>query len=325
MPLTNMPYGIAEQAVLSFLGIIKKYLPKEQWQTRISIYGGEPLLNRPVLYRILEKFGRTYEGVGLNWIVNTNGSLLNKEDLEYFLPNKVDIHLSVDGKENKHNLARRDKRNGETFRRVMKAIELIEKNGYPYLQFDSVLNPLKTDSAIEILDLAKEKKVSRIHLDLFYSSKYPKDFSAEEYGRSYAQAYLEGRRRKISIYASNFSNLVYYNFWNDAPCRPPYQWFPSLEVFNEGNFIFSELPLIKPFDSLENLSKDEIWSRRINLLLELEKETKAKCKNCYLVNHCHGDMRRVFRYHTSTVDNEDNICKTARVAAAELLKNNFIP
>ena len=323
VPATNMPYAIAEKAIIYFVNQMKKYLPREK-EFYLSIYGGEPLLNRLVLYKLLENYSSNFQGIKANWIVNTNGSLLNKEDLKFFIPPGVDIHLSVDGKEAKHNKTRIDKLGRKTFNRVMQAIDLIKENDYPNLQFDSVANPYELETMNEVIEVANDKGVRRIHFDLFYSPQYPQDFSLRDYSQKYAQAYNQGKERAISIFSTPFSQ-IYSNLLQNVKISPISGAFPTLEFFADGSFIFGELPLIKPFDNLSNIEQDDVWNRRMKLLLEMEKENEMVCGQCYLLPYCKGSMRRIFHYHTLTRENEDNICDIARETVRIFQKNNFIP
>lgn len=260
----------------------------------------------------------------IHWIVNTNGSLLNEEDLRNFALGEVDIHMSVDGKERKHDKTRKNKQGQPTFKKVMAEIDLIKKHRYPLLQFDCVANPYELASMNEVLEVAKAKKVNRIHFDLFYSPQYPQDFSCKQYAGKYAQMYLEGKANKISIFASPFSQIYSDLISQRAKEGLLTQRFPILEFFADGSFIFSELPIIKPFDKLANLAKDEIWMKRTVLLVGLENEMNLKCGKCYLYPYCQGELCRIYRYHTATKVNEENVCAIARSAAAILKNNNFI-
>jgi len=315
-----MSYETGEKAIKSFINLMKKYLPPQLHETHISIYGGETLLNRPVLYKLIDKFGTNYKGVKLDWIVNTNGSLLNKKDLDVFSKANVDIHISLDGNEKTHNKTRVDKQGRGTFKRVIKAIDLCKENNYNRIQIDTVADPLKMSSVDEVIDIAKKKGISRIHLDLLYSPKYPKDFSPEDYATSYASAYLKAAKVNIQAFASPFSQ-IYSNFANNRVIESACSSFPSLEVFADGSFIFGELPLIKPFGKLDSLENEQTWEKRTSLLAETEKEMKDKCKDCFLFPHCQGGMRRINRYHTLATKNEDNIC-TVSCRAMKVLEDN---
>jgi len=321
---TNMNLETASKAVDFFVSLIKKHLPASQWKTHISVYGGEPLLNRPVLYEIIQHFGNYYQEVGLNWIVNTNGSLLNEEDLAKFSTAAVDIHMSLDGREESHNKKRVDKQKKKTFGRVMKALALCKKKAYPYLQIDTVANPENIGSAQEVIEIAAESGISRIHLDLFYSPHYPQEFSAKEYARQYAGFYLKGKKKGIGIFASPFFQ-VYLNYLQRFPTGSLCSRFPSLEAFADGSFIFGELPLVRPFGKIDSINQNLTWEERAKLILAVDKEINQKCNGCFLFDACRGEMRRIYRYHTITTREEDIICQTAREAVKILEQNNFIP
>lgn len=324
IPETNMSYEVAEKAVRFFIGLIRNYFPNGPY-FRLSIYGGEPLLNRPVIYRLLEEIGRENQSVNIEWILNTNGSLLNQEDLSHFSSVEVDIHMSIDGLEEKHNRTRKDKLGKKTFDRVMNAVDLIKDNRYPYLQFDSVADPFLPSTMLEVLEAAKKKGVSRIHFDPYYSPDYPVDFSQNVYALQYAEAFRWGKEMGINVFSTPL-NQIYSNFINKRESvQNRVSIFPSIEVFADGSFIFNELPLIKPFDFLPNLGQDEIWNRRTNALLCSEKEIQSTCRDCYLKPFCSGDVKRVYRYHTNTTKNEENICEVIRQTVLNLYQNKYIP
>jgi sulfatase maturation enzyme AslB (radical SAM superfamily) len=321
---TNMPYEVAERAITLFSKLMRSYLP-HSIEFHLSIYGGEPLLNRPVLFQLLQKYGQKLDDLGIRWIVNTNGSLLNDEDLKNFRLGDVDIHMSIDGQREKHNKTRRDKLGRPTYHRVMAAVDLIKQRQYRWLQFDCVANPFELATVREPLEVAKERGVNRIHFDLFYSPQYPLNFLLDDYAREYAGIYLEAARSGISVFASPFSQ-IYADWINDRVSqRVLTSVFPVLEVFADGSFIFSELPLIKPFDKLDNFSSDAVWQKRVNALMELQTEVEQKCTGCFLLPHCHGEMRRIYRYHTLTKENEEVICEISQRVATILKNNHFIP
>ncbi len=319
---TNMHLETAESSILFFIELLKKYKLEGGRDFYISIYGGEPLLNRQVLYSIIKKFGKEYENIKINWIVNTNGSLLSEEDLLIFKLAEVDIHISLDGLEESHNKKRVDKLQRGTFKRVVRAIDLIRKNNYPWLQIDTVFNHQNKDSIYQTFQLAQEKGIKRIHNDFFYSSSVKENFDYEDYAVGYAKTYLEGEKRGLSIFASPFSQIlrnITYNF----QAKSVVSRFPSLEVFADKSFTFGELPLVKPFGKINQLSQGRIWFDRSQRLLKFEKELAKDCFDCPLDLFCFGEMKRIYRYHTLTNKGEEKICQIARKAIEFLQSNNF--
>lgn len=93
----------------------KKAIEQDDNYLNITFFGGEPLLRMrsirsAVRYakKILhEKKKELPDDFSLYFSVNTNGTLLTNEILEYFKKEKFNIALSLDGPEKKHNLARR--------------------------------------------------------------------------------------------------------------------------------------------------------------------------------------------------------------------------
>jgi len=94
---------------------------------RVTWYGGEPLLQKDVIYKLSEKFIRLCEenGKGYSAGLITNGVFLDVETATHLVDNcKVsDAQITVDGMREKHN-ARRILSNGDdSFEIVMKNIE----------------------------------------------------------------------------------------------------------------------------------------------------------------------------------------------------------
>lgn len=321
---TNMSLETAKKSIEFFVNLIKRHLPPEEHTTYLSIYGGEPLLNRPVLYEIIRYFGKNYRGVNLNWIINTNGSLLKEEDLKIFFEVQADLHISLDGEEESHNKKRIDKQKEKTFLRVINSIDLCKNTSYPFLQIDSVLNPDNVKASREVIKIAKNKGISRIHLDMFYSPHYKNNFSFKKYAKDYADCYIFGKNNQINIFASPFFQ-VYSNFINNNQIEFSCSKFPAIEIFSNDNFIFGELPLLRPFGELNQIEDKLIWDLRGKLLLENKEEVEKKCQNCFLKNYCQGEMRRIYRYHTIKKVEEEKICQIARETARLLKQNNFIP
>ena len=63
----------------------------------VEFFGGEPLMNWPVIRHVLETFGNGAEGdVKIQYSITTNGSLITPEIAELFKVNNVTVTVSVD-------------------------------------------------------------------------------------------------------------------------------------------------------------------------------------------------------------------------------------
>ena len=75
----------------------------------IAFFGGEPLLQFDLMKTLMEyAVQKKKEGFKLSFSINTNGTLVNNEILEYLRINRVGIVLSLDGTPDAHDLRRRD-------------------------------------------------------------------------------------------------------------------------------------------------------------------------------------------------------------------------
>jgi uncharacterized protein len=77
----------------------------------IGFIGGEPFLNRPVMYRAVEyaRASAAARGVTVGFSVATNGTLITPEDARFLGENAFAVSISIDGDSSLHDLARRDR------------------------------------------------------------------------------------------------------------------------------------------------------------------------------------------------------------------------
>ncbi|HEY6913822.1 MAG TPA: anaerobic sulfatase-maturation protein [Paludibacter sp.] len=119
-------------------------------------HGGETLLRDISFYRkalaLQKKYGR---GRNIDNSLQTNGTLLTDEWCKFFKDNNFLIGISIDGPEHCHDVYRKNKGGKETFRQVMKGIELLQKHGVEFNTL-SVINNYNVDYPLEIYNFFKE-------------------------------------------------------------------------------------------------------------------------------------------------------------------------
>ena len=99
-------------------------------QVLFTWHGGEPLL-RPISFyrRALQLQQRYAHGRLIDNCLQTNGLLLNDEWCEFLAENRFLVGISIDGPQAIHDRYRLDAEGRPTFKRVMRAIHLLEKHG----------------------------------------------------------------------------------------------------------------------------------------------------------------------------------------------------
>lgn len=113
---------------------IRQYLQgASQKQVTFCWHGGEPLMAGLPFYRKAVALQEKYRGdKTVENTLQTNGILVNEEWCGFFRDNNFLIGLSLDGPEDIHDAYRRDCGGMPTFGRVMKAVELMSRNGVEY-------------------------------------------------------------------------------------------------------------------------------------------------------------------------------------------------
>lgn len=94
---------------------------------RITFFGGEPLLNFTLIKEIVEK---TKDTIKCGMI--TNGTIMNKEIIEFIKTHKIPTTVSIDGPEDVHDSGRVYADGRGTHKKVVKTMEMLKEAGIPF-------------------------------------------------------------------------------------------------------------------------------------------------------------------------------------------------
>jgi uncharacterized protein len=111
----------------------------------IGFYGGEPLLNFPLVRRAIDYTREVYKEKSPDFMVTTNGTLISKAIAEFFINNEVRLCVSLDGPRMLNDRYRKfpDGRGSyDTIRRNMALIKDLNKDYYDHhVHYQPVLCP----------------------------------------------------------------------------------------------------------------------------------------------------------------------------------------
>ena len=88
----------------------------------ISFYGGEPLLNMPLIRQCVAYVRQKYEGLDVNFSLTTNGYLLRSATVRFLANEQFLILVSLDGPQEIHDRHRRTRNGRPTWARVVSNI-----------------------------------------------------------------------------------------------------------------------------------------------------------------------------------------------------------
>ena len=100
-------------------------------ELHITFFGGEPLLNIPIIKKVVEysKSKTINTDKKITFSVSTNGTFLEEELVNYFIENKINVQISIDGGADSQNFNRLLAGGEPSYNRVInKSKNLVQKN-----------------------------------------------------------------------------------------------------------------------------------------------------------------------------------------------------
>ena len=202
----NMSWDIAKKAIDFAIAH-----SSETEIMEIGFYGGEPLINFKVIKETIEYCNMILTNMKFNYSLTTNLSLMNKEILDFFVSNKVDILVSLDGPQNIHDSHRFFEKDGsETYNKVIEKLNFIKENYNNYfvkhIKFNSVIMPNDNISDVEMYfkNLFPENVTTYNYADLskteiIYNNNYVKLKNDATKELSNGEQILLGEIKKFNI------------------------------------------------------------------------------------------------------------------------------
>lgn len=124
MERSRMPAIIARSAI----DLLFDY-SQDEANLQITHFGGEPLLNFPLLKYVTEYAEEKARILGKNvsFIMTSNGTLLNQSRVKYLADHKINVLLSIDGSGQSHDKYRVDNEARGSFERTMKGMRILKR------------------------------------------------------------------------------------------------------------------------------------------------------------------------------------------------------
>ncbi len=167
-----MSVQVAETAIECFAEMTKSNPRTEGYWQQITFYGGEPLLNKPMLEASIRKVlllkdcGTLWENT--NMVINTNGVLIDDTVIRLIKEGNIEVQISIDGFQGVHDKNR----------------FMLTKEG-PIGSFNQVVNSLRrlADADVQITPMITVTEDNLQELDQFVSWLC-REFGIRGYGLS---------------------------------------------------------------------------------------------------------------------------------------------
>jgi len=257
--------------------------------TGILFYGGEPLLEKELIYQIVAETQKIKQETGhvFHYKMTTNGTLLDEDFLKMAQEVNLTIGMSHDG------LAQDDNRlfydGSGSFELLEEKIALLLKY-QPYAVGLSVVDPSTVHKAAETVEFLYSKGFKYITVGMNYDRIAPWDSEKmlvlmDEY-RKMAAMYRDWVGREEKIYLSTFDMKILshlkgeaYNADRRAQSKnqisvgPDGKLYPGSKYLDKPYFEIGDV-----FSGLDAMRREEIY--------EMGTEPLAACKKCAIRTRC---------------------------------------
>ena len=306
----------------------------------VVFYGGEPLIERVLLYRCIDYCNEVFEGKKLSYYLTTNGELLDVQYAKDLIDNNVNITVSLDGPKEIQDRNRKRAYDGSgSFDTVYKNLTEINQKLPDYfskISFNSVLDP-----SVDC------QSINQFFSDALFNGVVVKaNLMSPNDGKklSFSENYLNTDKRNKLLFMLTRANLLdesqipilsrnhfseFYEFeskyrnigklsnriGHTGPCKPGYN---KLFVSVDGRFLICE----KVRDNSQSLC---IGSLEQGFDIPKIKEVcnfmcRDKCKNCWNIQNCNVCQMMVDDGKKLSVDLFDTACINSRRKAEDNFK-----
>lgn len=257
----------------------------------ISFYGGEPLLNFDLIRNVVEYCNALFCTKNIDYVMTTNGTLLNENIVDFLATNRFLLSISVDVNENMQNSHRKFAVNGNnTFDIVRNNIEIIRNRHKEYF-----------DSYVGFIPVLFEDEVYEYDKSLFYELGISEEkisvTSADMQGVDYmlkpeTLKRISGDSNVNAIFGEKENKRMNDIFRNKSIV--PQKWYPKgqcipgvkrLFVDTEGAFYPCEKVIEQSKLSIGNIDEG-LNVESVMRYLNIGQMNSDRCKKCWVLRFC---------------------------------------
>ncbi len=298
---TNVKYDdelTTEEIKNAFKVIAEKH---DVSQVVINVTGGEPLLRKD-LFEVMEYA----VGLGYQWVITTNGSLINDEIIEKFRKTKLGgISLSIDGTSDTHNAFRKFPNAYEKTIESMKKLK--EANLSCVLMITTVVHKKNIDELEELYNVIKDLHIDIwriVNMDPIGRALDNGDLSLSKEDFKRVLDFVKQKRKEanfsITWGCSHYLGLEYDQDVRELPFICIAGLTTASILYNGDIFVCPSVER-RPELIQGNIKKDnfiDVWNNEFKWFRNLDSRKCEECSKCEDWKYCLGDA-----VHTWDFDN----------------------
>ncbi len=216
------PKMMTEETMQEALHFFALYVrSKGENKAYIIFHGGEPMLIPAAQYaQCIRKITEDFPEIDFRFSMQTNGTLMTAEYLDFIQAYDIHIGISLDGNPNIHDGQRRDSKGQKTYSAIMQNIQHLQENNIPVSALMVLTKPALTIGLDFLLEL------DRLHIPLKINPLLPignavehseLTLSSGDYGRYLAKVFSYIIKNRLKIHISPLEDMIYAIFHKTHP------------------------------------------------------------------------------------------------------------
>ena len=307
--------------------IVDKILEIPQRKMTFEFHGGEPLLLFPIIRQTIKYTQKKSQRLGkkINFRLQTNATLINKDIAKYLRDNEIGIGVSIDGPAIIHNKNRIYRNQQGSFGKVMRGIELLKREDVHFGVLAVITNIRDYQ---EVFDFFVNHDLLCMKLNVhFQQGRSLQPYFNFKEQKALAFEHIAIFNKAISYTLKNGKPVILLNVihmlenitsWERrymclrSPCGagisiiaidPKADIYPCTEAVGDRNLCIGNI--------LENRSLAKIFSQSpiMEKLKTRNVEKIQKCRYCIWKNFCGGGCTSKSYYRYASFNRECIMCK----------------
>ncbi len=304
----DMTFDTAKRALDDFQGITQKNIKNDAYWQQVTFYGGEPLLNKCLLYRAIP-YARELFDSKTNLVINTNAVLLAEKDVILFKENNVEVQVSLDGDREKHNLHRKTQDGQPTYDAVIAAIKRLLDRGVKVLPMITATDDNIDGFSETLYKIIKELGINDYAVNVLITNSFK---TSDEYTEKLASEMLKAYR-EFGTVASDYAFVELYKRLigeDKSVAKNSCGSSRKITVFPDGNVYACQALEKIGMNHMQTLDDKYLESENWSCWRDRSRFDNEECLNCSCVMSCGGGCATgSYNAHGSIYGIDDNNCE----------------
>ncbi len=259
----------------------------------VSFFGGEPLLEWPLILQIIDYAKQQSRKVGKHIVfrMSTNGTLFTEEMLQVCKENRVLFAISLDGNEQAHNAQRLTAQGTGSFKLVDEKLEMMLRYN-PLTVATSVITPQTVDRLADSIHYIWSRGLRYIvhQLDYTHPDWTPKVM--EQLSKSYEQLalwYIERMRAGDAFYMNLFDDKLRTHIRTPIKLGVLCDFGAKKISIAQDGTIYPCVQFVSDREDTTDFRIGHVSSGltpRWQELIAANKQERTDCKGCALLGRC---------------------------------------